>query len=124
MHADAEYLSNVLSALSVQGPPGLGTLLALVAVPSVRVPPASRLVAVLMSATAMAGCQNATGKRLPPCPLPRNLSAQEEFFTTVQVAGRSGDGRLDPPVVDAVSRMRGISGGAAQQQQKGGTHLK
>lgn len=36
MHSDAEYLSNVLSALSVQAPPGLGTLLALVTVPAVR----------------------------------------------------------------------------------------
>lgn len=43
----------------------------------------------------------------------------------MQVAGRSGDGRLDPAVVDAVSRMRGISGGGAQQQQqKGGMHIK
>lgn len=59
MHADAEYLSNVLSALSVQAPPGLGTLLALVTVPAVRSSPhthsVSSVVTVLLAIT---GCRS------------------------------------------------------------------
>lgn len=52
--------------------------------------------------------------RSAECSLPGAVGmhfSQEEFFTTVQVAGRAGDGRLDPAVVDCVSWMRGISSG-------------
>lgn len=54
---------------------------------------------------------------VPPDAL--SLRAQEEFYTTVQVAGRAGDGRLDPAVVDSVSRMRGISSGGKGGATKG-----